>query len=113
MFFYVDFGNKKTLFLHIVKQRVFQMHTELDQRIIEEGLFTVENNATVRATAKAFGMSKSTIHKDLTIKLYYIDPKLYIKVKKVLGNNLSTRHIRGGLATKKKYERLYAIRQKK
>ncbi len=72
-------------------------------RIIKEGEYIVLNNATVRQTAKEFGRGKSTIHKDVTKRLKYIDSDLYIKVRKVLDVNLEERHLRGGVATKEKY----------
>lgn len=65
--------------------------------------YIVENNATVRQTAKKFGISKSTVHKDVTERLPQINPSLAQKARKVLDINKSERHIRGGLATKEKY----------
>ena len=65
--------------------------------------YLVENNATIRATAQKFGISKSTIHKDLTERLEKINPQLFRKVKKVLSKNKAERHLRGGAATKMKY----------
>ena len=65
--------------------------------------YVIDNNATVRATAKFFGISKSTVHKDLTEKLYYSNKNLYNMVKKVLQINKSERHFRGGEATRMKY----------
>lgn len=79
------------------------MYSNIDERIIEEAVFMIENSATIRATAQKFGLSKSTVHKDLSVKLYYIDAKLYLKVRKLLEFNLSERHVRGGKATQKKY----------
>ncbi len=67
------------------------------------GEYIVENNATVRATAKIFGISKSTVHMDVSQRLKKVDPSLYGQVRKVLEINKAQRHIRGGLATKKKY----------
>lgn len=67
--------------------------------------YVIENGSTVRSAAKHFGISKSTIHKDLTGKLKYISPNLYSDVKKVLNVNKSERHVRGGEATRKKYLR--------
>ena len=67
--------------------------------------YVIENGSTVRSAAKHFGISKSTIHKDLTGKLKYISPNLYSDVKKVLNINKSERHVRGGEATRKKYLR--------
>ena len=78
----------------------------LDERIIAEGQYIVETSGTVRSTAKKFGVSKSTVHKDLAVKLYYINERLYHEVKKLLGDNLSVRHIRGGNATKIKYQNI-------
>ena len=78
----------------------------LDERIIAEGQYIVETSGTVRSTAKKFGVSKSTVHKDLAVKLYYINERLYNEVKKLLGDNLSVRHIRGGNATKIKYQNI-------
>ena len=65
--------------------------------------YVIETGATVRATAAHFGVSKSTVHKDLTYKLRHINPSLYHKVKKILEINKSERHLRGGEATRKKY----------
>ena len=65
--------------------------------------YIVENNATVRQTAKKFGISKSTVHKDVTERLTKINPSLAQKARKVLDVNKSERHIRGGLATREKY----------
>ena len=72
-------------------------------RILEEAYYIAETGATVRATAKIFGVGKSTVHKDVTKRLKSIDKDLYLAVKKVLKINLSERHIRGGEATRKKY----------
>ncbi len=65
--------------------------------------YVIETGATVRAAALHFGLSKSTIHKDLAYKLKYINPPLYSSVKEVLDYNKSERHLRGGEATKRKY----------
>ena len=65
--------------------------------------YVIETGATVRAAALHFGLSKSTIHKDLAYKLKYINPPLYVDVKEVLERNKSERHLRGGEATKRKY----------
>ena len=66
--------------------------------------YVIETGATVRAAAVHFGISKSTIHKDLSHKLRYINNILYQEVKEILEKNKSLRHIRGGEATKRKYE---------
>ncbi len=70
------------------------------------GKYIVKTGATVRAAAEKFGVSKSTVHKDITEKLEKIDPPLFQSVKKVLDKNKSERHIRGGEATKEKYKNL-------
>ena len=77
-----------------------------ENRIISEALFIIRNNATVRKTAKEFGVGKSTVHKDVTKRLKCIDITLYKQVKKVLKINLDERHLRGGLATREKYKKL-------
>lgn len=79
------------------------MSDELIKRCIREGEYIIKTGATVRKTAKEFAFSKSTIHKDVTERLYFIDKALYKKVKKVLAKNLIERHIRGGEATRRKY----------
>ena len=66
--------------------------------------YIIENGATVRGAAKNFGFSKSGVHKDVTARLSDVDPVLAARVKEVLEKNKAERHIRGGLATKKKYE---------
>lgn len=76
----------------------------IDDRATKLGEFIVENKATVRRAAKQFGVSKSTVHKDVSQRLKYIDHGLYRDVKNVLAVNKAQRHIRGGMATKKKYE---------
>ena len=77
------------------------------ERAVILGEYITENKATVRAAAKAFGISKSTVHKDLTEKLPHINSALYKEVKKVLDTNKRERHIRGGMATKQKYEEMH------
>jgi putative DeoR family transcriptional regulator (stage III sporulation protein D) len=75
----------------------------LDERACDEALYIVENNATVRDTAKRFGISKSSVHKDVSERLRYVNPVLHRSVRGVLGQNLAERHIRGGRATQQKY----------
>lgn len=72
-------------------------------RAVEIGRYIVKNKATVRSAAKAFGISKSTVHTDMTRKLGDIDNELYRQVRQVLDVNKAQRHIRGGLATREKY----------
>ncbi len=79
---------------------------DIEERAVLLGRYIIENNATVRSAAKQFGISKSTVHKDITEKLPIICPQLYPDVKKVLEINKQERHIRGGMATKHKYEEL-------
>ena len=68
--------------------------------------YVIETGATVRSAAAHFGMSKSTVHKDLTYKLKYYNTSLYKRVKEILEINKSERHLRGGEATRKKYLKL-------
>lgn len=82
----------------------------IEERAIEIAIYVIENQATVRQAAKEFGISKSTVHKDMTERLPYIDARLAKDARKVLDLNKSERHIRGGLATKEKY---LEIHQKK
>lgn len=72
-------------------------------RALEEADFIINNKSTVRDTAKQFDVSKSTVHKDVSERLKSIDYGLFEKVKEILDINLSERHLRGGIATKKKY----------
>ena len=76
----------------------------LEQRAEELALYLIENQTTVRAAAKKFGISKSTVHKDLQDRLPQFNRSLYLQVKEVLEVNKAQRHIRGGLATRKKYK---------
>ena len=75
----------------------------IEERAMEIAKYIIENNATVRQTAKQFGISKSTVHKDVTERLPQINPALAKTARKVLDVNKSERHIRGGLATREKY----------
>lgn len=77
-----------------------------EERCIILGTYIVENNATVRSAAKQFGISKSTVHQDITVKLAQVNKKLHDEVKAVLDQNKKERHIRGGEATKQKYAEL-------
>ena len=80
------------------------MREPFEHRSILLGEYIIETGATVRAAAKVFGVSKSTVHKDVTERLSRDDPVLYKQVKAVLEKNKSERHIRGGMATKRKYK---------
>ena len=79
------------------------MKNYIEERAIEIANFIINRNATVRKTAKEFGVSKSTVHKDVTERLEKINPILACKAKEILNVNKSERHIRGGLATREKY----------
>ena len=76
------------------------------ERCVSLGRYIVDNGATVRNAAKVFGISKSTVHQDITSRLEKVNPALQKQVKEVLEKNKQERHIRGGLATKKKYSEL-------
>ena len=79
------------------------MKDYIEERAIEIANFIIEEKATVRQTAKKFGVSKSTVHKDVTARLLQINPSLAARARIVLDVNKSERHIRGGLATREKY----------
>ena len=79
------------------------MKSYIEERAIEIAKYIIEHNATVRQTAKEFGISKSTVHKDVTERLQQINPSLAKEVRQVLDINKQERHIRGGLATREKY----------
>lgn len=79
------------------------MADSIDQRACELAVYIIETGATVRAAARHFGISKSTVHKDLSQRLPTCNRALYIQVRKVLDENKAQRHIRGGLATREKY----------
>ena len=75
----------------------------IEERAVNIANYIIEENATVRQTTKRFGISKSTVHKDVTERLMQINPALASQARRVLDVNKSERHIRGGLATKEKY----------
>lgn len=79
------------------------MKEYIEERAVDIANYIIEYNATVRQTAKQFGISKSTVHKDVTERLIQINPALAKKARFVLDLNKSERHIRGGMATKEKY----------
>ncbi|ODU55045.1 MAG: stage III sporulation protein D [Clostridium sp. SCN 57-10] len=82
------------------------MRMPTDERATELALYIIEHRATVREASRRFGISKSTVHKDVTERLFHIDRGLYEQVQPVLALNKSERHLRGGAATKRKYEQL-------
>lgn len=82
------------------------VNSNVEKRCIEIGNYIKNTGATVRKAGSVFGISKSTVHIDVTKRLYEIDRELYNDVEKVLQENKAQRHIRGGIATKKKYNAL-------
>jgi len=85
---------------------------ELDDRAVQLGTYILEHEATVRSAAQAFGISKSTVHKDVSVRLPMLRSGLYEQVRSILEKNKQERHIRGGLATKRKYEIRRRVRSK-
>lgn len=79
------------------------MEDTIDERVYDLATYIIETGATVRAAAKRFGISKSTVHKDLSQRLPHISSSLYKQVRSVLDLNKAQRHIRGGIATQQKY----------
>ena len=92
----LNFRNRRRKNAYIIDER-------LSQRAVSLANYMIENKSTVRQAAKVFGVSKSTVHKDLTERLENIDSSLAGQVREVLDLNKSERHIRGGMATKEKY----------
>lgn len=82
------------------------MTERMEKRACEVAVYMIETGATVRLTARHFGISKSTVHKDISCRLERVNPKLYAEARAVLDRNKQERHIRGGLATKRKYEKM-------
>ena len=80
------------------------MKGNMEERACNLAVYMIENRATVRAAASKFGISKSTVHKDLQDRLPQFNRSLYLQVKAILDENKAQRHIRGGMATRKKYK---------
>ena len=80
------------------------MTDNIEQRACDLAVYIIENRTTVRAAAKAFGISKSTVHKDLTQRLRGCNRALWTQVREILERNKAERHIRGGMATRQKYK---------
>ena len=78
----------------------------IEERAVTLAHYIIDSKDTVRGTAKKFGISKSTVHKDLSQRLEKINSELFKQVREILDENKAERHIRGGLATKKKYEKM-------
>ena len=83
------------------------MKDYIEERVLELARYIIDTNSTVRAAAKKFRISKSTVHKDITERLLEINPALAAQVKQVLENNKAERHIRGGIATHNKYKEIH------
>ena len=81
------------------------MRADPEQRAVQLAEYIVERGATVRAAAAAFGCSKSTVHKDVAVRLRTLQPELFRQVRAVLARNKAERHLRGGAATRRKYRK--------
>ena len=79
------------------------MHKYIEARVREEAEYILNTKSTIRKTAKVFGVSKSTVHKDIEERLSKLEPQLHKEIRELLDYNLSVRHVRGGAATKRKY----------
>ena len=90
-------------------QGVLALRDNMEKRACDLAVYIIENRTTIRAAAKEFGVSKSTVHKDLTQRLDLCNHGLYLQVKQVLEKNKAERHIRGGIATRNKYRHTGAI----
>lgn len=86
------------------------MADTIEERACELAVYIIETGATVRTAAKHFGISKSTVHKDLSQRLCVCNKHLYRQVRHILDRNKAQRHIRGGLATQKKYQQMKKTR---
>ncbi len=82
------------------------MRYDIESRMAELAKYIIENKATVRDTAKKFGISKSTVHKDVTERLEKNNRSMYYEVKQILEKNKAERHLRGGEATKRKFKKI-------
>jgi len=79
------------------------LRSDIKERVLDETLYIIRTNSTVREMAKVYGVSKSTVHKDLHERLKELDMKLYFQVDKILKYHIDVRHIRGGQSTRNKY----------
>ncbi|MGN0688184.1 MAG: sporulation transcriptional regulator SpoIIID [Oscillospiraceae bacterium] len=95
-----------------MKDKPNLLHDSNQERCVILGHYIVENKATVRSTAKQFGISKSTVHQDITSKLERVNRQLHDDVKQVLDRNKQERHLRGGQATKEKYAAISSRKNK-
>lgn len=90
--------------VHSMAEEWCAIKGNMEERACQLALYLIENRATVRSAARKFGVSKSTVHKDLSERLPAYNRALYLQVKEVLDENKAQRHIRGGLATRRKYK---------
>ena len=107
IYFYTPFPHKlrcSLIYIDYESMGVVNVRTNIEERACDVAVYLLENKATVRSAASQFGISKSTVHKDLTERLPHINPGLYRQVRKLLDINKAERHIRGGLATRRKYK---------
>lgn len=79
------------------------MRQDIERRVLQEAEYVIQTKDTIRNTAKLFGVSKSSVHIDLSKRLKKTKPNLYVEIKKISDENFSQKHIRGGLSTKEKY----------
>ena len=96
----------RSIFSYTLSTRVWgvvYLYTNIEERACDLAAYIIDNRATVRSAATEFGISKSTVHKDLTERLPKLNPGLYKQVRQLLDINKAERHIRGGLATRRKY----------
>ena len=89
---------------NIIFGGVVNIKGNMEQRACDLAVYIIENRATVRDAAGKFGISKSTVHKDISERLPHFNRSLYLQVKEVLDENKAQRHIRGGMATRRKYK---------
>ena len=82
------------------------MRQSIIERVRETAAYIIEKGATVRSAAKVMGVSKSTVHSDMTVRLQFVDPSAYRSVKAILDRNREERHIRGGESTREKYSKM-------
>jgi putative DeoR family transcriptional regulator (stage III sporulation protein D) len=92
--------------LHLLDEGGLCVQEYIRKRVLDIGAYILESSATVRQTADVFGVSKSTVHKDVTERLPLVNEKLSMEVKHILETNKAERHIRGGEATRKKYKKI-------
>ena len=90
----------------MIKFEVSILKDYISERVLTLAEYIIDHKSTVRATAKKFGISKSTVHKDISERLIKLNPSLAKKAREVLEENKAERHIRGGMATKNKYKRV-------